>query len=72
MDREYEKLANEIILLAVKDYREALEILKRDKGNKSALSTKKEVEKFFRSEWYSALSNIDPEMLIRKLKEEVA
>jgi hypothetical protein len=37
-----------------------------------ALSAKQEVERFFRSDWFEVLTNIDPEMLIRKLNAEVA
>ena len=58
-----EALANAIILQAVKDYRKAL---KRDDCVRQ-----KEIERFFRSEWFSVLTKIDPEMLIRKLEEEV-
>lgn len=71
MDDRYEALANAIVLNAVKDYREALQKLKKHPRNNSALYTKNEVERFFRSDWYSTLISIDPEMLIEKLNEEV-
>lgn len=48
MDR-YEKLANAIILQAVKDYRDALKTLWRNPNNVSANAVKSEVEQFFRS-----------------------
>lgn len=67
----YENLANAIILLAVKDYRKALKYLDRNPSNRSAQSDKAEVERFFRSQWYSALTGVDGEMLIRSLQEEV-
>ena len=67
----YEKLANAIILQAVKDYRDALKKLVRGRKNTSAEDTKRECERFFRSQWYSALTSVDGEMLIRKLNEEV-
>lgn len=67
----YEKLANAIILQAVKDYRTALKCLDRNPSNRSAQSDKAEVERFFRSQWYSALTSVDGEMLIRSLQEEV-
>ncbi len=66
----YEKLANAIILQAVKDYRGALKILKKRPENISAKSTKDEVERFFRSGWYQVLTEVDGEMLIRRLQEE--
>lgn len=66
----YENLANAIILQAVKDYRTALKCLDRNPNNKRAQSDKAEVERFFRSQWYSALTSVDGEMLIRSLQEE--
>ena len=67
----YENLANAIILQAVKDYRVALKCLKVNPKNKSALADKDEVERFFRSDWFSALTSVDGEMLIRSLTMEV-
>jgi len=71
MKATYEKLTNAIVLQAVKDYRKALKVLKKHPRNGTALYTKREVERFFRSDWYALLTMVDPEMLIRKLKEEV-
>lgn len=59
----YEKLAEAIILQAVKDYRKAL---KHDERGR-----KREIERFFRSEYFTVLTNISGEMLIRKLRAEV-
>lgn len=67
----YTGLANAIILQAVKDYRSALIKLSRGRNNKDAKNMKEEVERFFRSGWFGMLTQIDPEMLIRKLQEEV-
>ena len=67
----YEKLANAIILQAVKDYRSALRKLKRKPGNALAHAEIDSIERFFRSDWYKCLTEVDGEMLIRKLKEEV-
>lgn len=67
----YEKLANAIILQAVKDYRGALKILKKRPESISAKSTRDEVKRFFRSGWYQVLTEVDGEMLIRRLLEEV-
>ena len=71
MNEVYEMLANAIILRAVRDYRDSLKKLKKHPKNKSALYTKREVERFFRSDWYASLTAVDPEMLIGKLKGEV-
>lgn len=67
----YEKLANAIVLQAVKDYRFALRRLEKYPRNNSAIYTKREIEWFFRSEWYTSLTSVEPEMLIKKLEEEV-
>ena len=71
MNDTYKRLANAIILQAVKDYRNALKRLKKHPRNETALYTKREVERFFRSDWYTSLTTVDPEMLILKLNEEV-
>ncbi len=67
----YENLANAIILQAVKDYRVALKCLKVNPRNKTALANKEEIERFFRSGWFSVLTSVDGEMLIRSLQMEV-
>lgn len=71
MTDPYENLGNAIILLAVKDYREALRKHKKRPRYEPALQTINEVERFFRSEWFTQLTSIDAEMLITKLKAEV-
>lgn len=71
MNDLYERLANAIILQAVKDYRNVLKRLKEYPNRGIDLYMKQEVERFFRSGWYSCLTTVDPEILIRKLNEEV-
>ena len=67
----YENLANAILLQAVKDYRMSLKSLKANSRNRTAQADKAEIERFFRSQWYSALTSVDGEMLIRSLQKEV-
>ena len=67
----YERLANGIVLQAVKDYRDALERLSHFPCDRDRQRTQAEVERFFRSGWFSTLTSIDPEALIEKLKTEV-
>lgn len=69
--KPYEELANAIVLQAVKDYRNALAQLDRYPRNKDAKTEKEECERFFRSGWFKALTEIDSEYLIRRLNEEV-
>lgn len=70
--RNFENLANAIILQAVKDYRKALSRCSRHPEKENYREDKVTLEQFFRSGWFSFLTDIDPEMLIRKLGEEVA
>ena len=71
MSDPYENLANSIILLAVKDYRDALKKLKKWPRNEAAQIMKAAVERFFRSAWYRELTSVDGEFLISKLQAEV-
>ena len=71
MAEPYESLANTIITTAAKDYMAALKILKKSPANVTAKSTVTECERFFRSFWYAALTSVDSEFLIRRLREEV-
>lgn len=71
MSNPYENLANSIVFLAVKDYRDALKKLKKWPRNEAAQIMKAEVERFFRSAWYRELTSVDGEFLISKLQAEV-
>ena len=55
----YQELANAIVLQAVKDY--------RLHENEQQLAR---IERFFRSDWFSVLTNVNPEILIIKLRKE--
>lgn len=68
----YEELANAIILRAVEDYRDALKRLHHFPHDRDSNHMKAEVERFFRSGWFSTLTSLDPEMLIEKLTSEVS
>ena len=59
MLKQYKLQANAIILMAVKDYRETESQREKD-----------EIIQFFRSDWFKALTNIDCEYLIKRLKSE--
>ena len=66
----YERLANGIILQAVKDYREALQDLRINPSYPDALRTVSEVERFFRSGWFSVLTSVDGVVLMERLRKE--
>lgn len=55
----YQLLANAIIIQAVKDYR-------RTKNP----DERKELERFFRSGWFSFLCNLDGDALLAQLQKE--
>ena len=67
----YERLANAIVLQAVADYRVALKKTKAHPKNREAISEALEIEKFFRSGWYSILTDVDGEYLIQRLQDEI-
>ena len=70
LERNYEKLAHEIIKQAVKDWRQAARRLKKNPRNRDALSLKGETERFFRSQWCYELGGIEGSVLLGKLQEE--
>ena len=72
MNDPYESLANAIILQAAKDYRKALRKLNTNPRYAPALRRVSEVERFFHSDWYKTLTSVSGELLIEKLRAEVA
>lgn len=54
-DKNYEDLANAIIIQAVKDYR----------GTQSP-QVRNEIKRFFKSQWFSMLTNVDGDSMYRK------
>lgn len=72
VDQRHGQLASvPIVLQAVKDYRKALYDLKTNPNYSPSLQVKADVERFFRSEWYNALTSVSGEFLLKKLKTEV-
>ena len=68
----FEMLVNGIISQAAKDYRSASRAQIRDPRDFEAKNRIKDVEKFFLSEWFQALTTVDGEYLLRRLKEETS
>ena len=62
------ELSNAIVLQAVKDYRAALSRQKVD--GKMPNDVIKEIEKFFRSEYYEVLTKVDCEVIISNIRKE--
>ena len=67
----YQALANAIVELAVKDYRTALKYHYRHPGKKEYADAVDSLEQFFRSGWYSQLTSVDGEYLIKRFQDEV-
>lgn len=67
----YEALANAVIIQAAKDYRKALRILRNNPRKKAAMREAEECEDFFRSKWYTCLTNVEGEYMIERLRQEV-
>ncbi len=55
----YEKLAEAIIMQAVKDYRDS-----------SCHQTRNAIKRFFLSDWFMVLTDLDGEKLIKRLEQE--
>ena len=71
LKENFEKLAQEIIVQAAKDYRDALRILKNDPENYEAKEDVRQVEKFFLGDFYAKLTTVPGEFLIKKLRKEM-
>ena len=67
-----EDLANEIILSSVKEYRSALMHLQKDPESVAARRIVQREERFYYSDWFAVLTNLEPSFLIRKMKEMIA
>lgn len=66
-----ESLANSIVLQAVKDYREVLQVLKQYPRYEKAIKAKEEIERFFQSTWFQTLSGLDGIPIMERLQKEV-
>lgn len=68
----YRKLAGAITVQAITDFRKALKHLAKGKGNLELdIHEINEVVQFVNSKWFTTLTNVHPEIVLKKLKEEV-
>ena len=67
----YQSLANAIIEQAAKDYQIALRYHFKHPGNTRYQQNVCEIERFFRSDWYTALTDVEGEYLIREIRRRV-
>ena len=70
MNGPHEELAGAIVMQAVKDWRRAVKTLKKKPRKESAKQMKEECERFFRSQWFEDLTDVDGSFILRKLKQE--
>ena len=64
----WEDLANGIIEQVADDYKKALKRIKKSKQLKAAQEIHS-LNRWFRSEWFSMLTQVDPEYIIEKLNK---
>ncbi len=71
MDENYQKLANAIILQAVKDFRAAYRRLKHFPNDKAAQNEIRDIMKFFCSQYFGILTDLDGPSLLQQIIDEM-
>lgn len=69
MTENYEALANAVIMQAVKDFRAALKRKKRFPDDGKAEKDIREITRFFCSQYFQALSDLDGPRLVKMIIE---
>ncbi len=67
----YKELASAIVVQAIDDSRKAAISYKKGINKDLAAKTMIEVINFFNSSWYKEICEVDPDIIINKLKEEL-
>ena len=70
-EENYEKLANTIILFAVKDFRTAYRRLKRRPNDTVAQGEIQSITRFFSSQYFNVLTTLDGISLLQKIIDEL-
>ena len=70
MEDNINALTQAIAEQAVKDWRRAVKKLRKNPDDKDQLARKRECEQFFRSEWFTYLTDLDGRYVLMKLKQE--
>ena len=69
----WQKLANAIVEKAVKDYRMEQARIKADPQNSDYTKAEAwKLERFFRSDWFEVLTDMDGRLILSRLKKEAA
>lgn len=67
---EFQTLANAIIEQAAKDYRAARKRLRKNPYHLASMRNVTEVEVFFQSDWFKAMTTINGSTVLNLLREE--
>ena len=67
----YRELANAIVVQAAKDYRKAVKRRRKYPKDKDAQREIRDLRRFFHSGWYSMLTEVDGDRLIKDLERSV-
>ena len=67
----YQALANAIIIQAAKDFKAAYKRMKRFPNDSRAQDEVRDITKFFCSQWFEMLSDVDGPTLLRTIKDEI-
>ena len=70
MDEPYFMLINAIILQAIKDYNLSLKRLQNNPENFFYKILKEDVESFCRGGWFTFLTDLDGEWILKKIQEK--
>ena len=70
-EENYKALANAIILQAVRDFKPAYRRLKNQPNDKLAQDTAREITKFFCSQYFEALTDLDGPALLNRIMREM-
>ena len=69
----WQKLANAIVEQAVKDYRMEQAHIKANPQNSDYTKAEAwKLERFFRSDWFEVLTDVDGRLILSRLKKEAA
>jgi len=72
-DREaWKRLASAIVVRAAEDYVLALRAVKRCREDKCSMQDALSLERFFHSQWYDMLTDMDGDYLIKRMRQAVA
>lgn len=67
----WNNLANAIILQAVKDFKPAFRRLRKHPNDKMAQNQVRELTKFFCSDWFGVLTDLDGPALLNRIMREI-